>query len=185
MANRKREPQPRKSADSLYILTGKVVCGECGGAMTGNGGVWGRGKKKYRFYSCSTRKRTKQCSNPDIRKDVLKGFVLDEIQTLFVPDKIEELAGKLEDYYHRQLSESKDEREYIVGQLRDITQRMDKLFDALETGAMEAAVAGPRLNIWRRRKKPLSRPFRTWSSKVSYLYHGQTLLHIWRKTKRP
>jgi site-specific DNA recombinase len=146
MDGRRYGPQPRKSADSLYVLTGKVICGECNGAMTGNSGTGGRNKQKYRFYSCSTRKRNKQCSNPDIRKEILEGFVFDEIQKLFVPDKMGELARKLEDYYRKQLSASDNERDYLTGQLHDIAQRMDNLFDAIETGTIDPAVAGPRLN---------------------------------------
>lgn len=153
MSERKRGPQPRRSNDSLYILTGKVTCGECEGAMTGNSGIWGRAKKKYRFYSCSTRKRTKQCSMPNIRKEVLEQFVLDEIQKLFEPSKAEELASRVLDHYREQSAESGDQRKYLLDQLSAIKQRMDNLFDALETGAMEASVAGPRLNSLAKEKE--------------------------------
>ncbi len=138
---------PRKKGKTMYILTGKVFCGECGGAYTGLSQIGGRNKTKYHLYACNKRKRTKECSNRNIRKEILENFVLDVINEAFSSrEKINRLADKLEEYYLGKCDHLLQEQARLTEKIRNIAARMDNLFDAIETGAMEADVAGPRLN---------------------------------------
>ena len=145
MDTRKRQT-PRRKGDILYILTGYVYCGECSGAMTGSSAVGGRNRTRYHLYVCNTKRRLRTCHNPNIRKELVEGFVLDEIAQLFMPDRIGELAEKLEERYRAQRSEIDAGYREIAAALDEVRRRIDNVFEALETGGMRPEVAGPRAN---------------------------------------
>jgi len=150
----RRQLAPRKRGSTMYILTGKVFCGECEGAYTGLAQTAGRNKTKYNLYACNKRKRTKECNNRDIRKEILENYVLDVIDEAFSSDeKINKLADKLEEYYLGKCKYLLEERTQLIEQIKNITIRMDKLFDAIETGTMQSNVAGPRLNTLAKEKE--------------------------------
>lgn len=67
------------NAVELYLLSGKIFCGECGGAYVGNRKFAGRNKSLQVTYRCSARKNKHICSNKDIRKDYIEAFVLDKL----------------------------------------------------------------------------------------------------------
>ena len=58
------------SGKETYLLTGKIICGECGHSFTGVRHFSGRNKLKYVCYHCSNRKRTMShaCRNKEIRR---------------------------------------------------------------------------------------------------------------------
>jgi site-specific DNA recombinase len=146
---------PRQSENTLYILTGKVFCGECGAAMVGHSHTGGRNKEKYYQYECNQKIRTKTCDNKDIRKEVIENHVLDTIEDIFNPERFEELATKLEARYVEKRQEYTSDVDHIEHNISDIATKMNRLFDAIESGNMESAVAGPRLNSLAKEKEQL------------------------------
>lgn len=142
----RKQTAPRRKGNVLYILTGYIYCGECGGAMTGSSAVGGRNHTRYHLYVCNTKRRLRTCHNPNIRKELVEGFVLDEIAGLFMPEHIDELAEKLEERYQAQASEIDAGYREIAAALDEVRRRMDNIFEALETGGMRPDVAGPRAN---------------------------------------
>lgn len=80
-------------ANTVYILSGKIFCGACGGAMVGNQLHAGRNKALYSYYECSTRKRTKNCKAKSINKDIAESSVIDAIyEQLVSPDIVDGVA---------------------------------------------------------------------------------------------
>lgn len=72
----KRSPARRKSY-SDYLLSGKLICGECGGYMTGEAGT-SRTGEVHHYYKCFEKKRhTRDCTMPSIRKDKIENEVFD------------------------------------------------------------------------------------------------------------
>lgn len=71
-------------AKERYLLTGKVVCGECGKSFGGARKFSGRNKRKYVTYRCYNRDRTGDtaCHNSEIQRDKLEKFVLSEISKI-------------------------------------------------------------------------------------------------------
>jgi site-specific DNA recombinase len=93
----RKQLSPRKRGTTMYILTGKVFCGKYGGTYTGLSQIAGKNKIKYHLYACNKRKRTMECSNRNIRKEILENFALDVIDEAFSSEeKISKLADKLE-----------------------------------------------------------------------------------------
>ena len=67
MNSRKRQ-NGAASAKEVYLLSGKIFCGNCGMAYTGHR-KFNNQKRKYVVYSCGTNQRKKECNSSYIRKD--------------------------------------------------------------------------------------------------------------------
>lgn len=77
-----------------YLLSGKIICGECGSAFTGERQrkVY-KGRVEYRtYYRCNTKKANLpegkvRCANTCIRQDEIEKFVLSEISKVVFSKK--------------------------------------------------------------------------------------------------
>ena len=146
MLNNRKTITPRRRSEVIYILTGKTFCSECGGAMVGSNAIAGRNKTRYYFYTCNAKKRTQQCTNKDIRKEILESHVLNRIEAMFSSKNIEKLSDKLLNYYLEKNQNLFLEKEQINKNLKNRQERLAAIFEALETGSMAPKVAGPRAN---------------------------------------
>ena len=71
------------SKETIFLLKGKVFCGYCGKAITGESGT-SHTSERYFFYKCANKKRnTNNCKKATVRKDVLEQKVLDMAMELF------------------------------------------------------------------------------------------------------
>ena len=96
-----RRRQTPSSAKEVYLLTGKVFCGECGSAFTGNRKRSGRNKDLYVTYRCGGRnlKAGVDCKNKEVRREYLEDFVLRELaRVIFNKDTIDEIVRQYNDY---------------------------------------------------------------------------------------
>lgn len=72
----KRAPSRKKSYGN-YLLSGKLICGECGGLMTGEAGTSKTGAV-YHYYKCFEKKKhTRPCTMPSIKKDEIEDKVFE------------------------------------------------------------------------------------------------------------
>ena len=72
----KRAPSRRKSYGN-FILSGKLVCGDCGGLMTGESGTSATGATYY-YYKCFEKKKhTRPCTMPPLKKDEIENKVFE------------------------------------------------------------------------------------------------------------
>lgn len=78
------------SSQNEYLLSLKLICGECGNTMTGTTGTSKNGKK-YFYYECTNRKK-QTCSMKSVRRDVIDEKVINETIKLFTPTLIDDLA---------------------------------------------------------------------------------------------
>lgn len=87
------------TARELYLLSGLVYCGECGGKMFGNGRYPAPNRQKLVTYRCSTKQMKRTCKNKEIKRDLLENFVLDQLQKYLLKDNlIPKLTTQLNDY---------------------------------------------------------------------------------------
>lgn len=77
-----RKRQASYAAEETYLLSGKVVCGECGSTFVGNNRKARPGHRQYTSYSCTKKNRSIQCSNGDIRRESLEAHVLSRLARL-------------------------------------------------------------------------------------------------------
>lgn len=81
------KPKP-KTAKSRYLLTGKIICGECAkrgieGHLIGNTTIsTKRGDKRYyhHSYKCNKKRRYKDCDLKNIKRETLEEFVLRQVK---------------------------------------------------------------------------------------------------------
>lgn len=78
-----------------YLLTGKLICGNCGAVYAGESGM-GRTGEKYHYYKCVNAKKFKGCDKKAIKKDPVEKAVLDTIiKEIFVDEVISEISERV------------------------------------------------------------------------------------------
>lgn len=104
-----KKPKPR-TAKSRYLLTGKIICGECAkrgidGFMIGNTSTTPRnGKTYYHFsYLCNKKRRYKDCKIKNVRRDDLETYVLRQVKEKVLNENIinqiaDEVLQEIEKY---------------------------------------------------------------------------------------
>ncbi len=88
-----------RSAKEQYLLSGKVVCGYCGSAYTGNCSYNGRNKTKLVTYRCGAKLKRGElhCNGKDINRNYLEQFVVEQISDIiFSEERIPEILSGYE-----------------------------------------------------------------------------------------
>lgn len=89
------------SAKEVYLLSGRIFCGECGKSYIGNRKFAGRGKTKHCTYRCNTRERmtSDACTNKEIRREYVERFVLERLsEVIFDEKRIHTIIKKYSEY---------------------------------------------------------------------------------------
>lgn len=132
-------------AQEIYLLSGKIFCGKCGGSMVGNrrkiNTKYKTGGSYYSDYQCLNRKRKHGCDQKAIKKEKIEGLVLDHLEKyVFSDEAINSLANKLSTRYAEMKSESKETIKLFQGRLDEINSKIDNLVMALANGISAASV---------------------------------------------
>ncbi len=139
---------PRKvNTKVYYLLTGKIICGQCNSTYTGAGYRGGRNCKKYYIYQCIN-KKNKFCSNKDIRKGLLEGFVIQNLKDNVLNDEcIEKLSSEIFDYINKSKKEYKDELIYLNDKKKSIANKIDTAMDLLLDGVITKQVVNKKISM--------------------------------------
>lgn len=134
MDKRKRAPGAAK-AKEVYLLTGLVRCGACGGPMIGNRRRAGRNKDIYATYECNNRKRLKACNAKSINKEYLEQYVLNElIRLIFSDEGIPILVKKLNEANKQHLERKSKELHYARQRLSEVEKKIGNIVNAIADG---------------------------------------------------
>lgn len=143
-----------RSVSSKYLLGGIIKCGECGAGMVG--GAYKSGW--FSYYRCgkALRQGPDACPGHWLPTTKIEGFIIDKIkQNILTDDNLRELV-ELTNEEIRNLSDSvEDKIEAYRVQLRDVDTRLERLYDALETGKLKLDELAPRISNLVVRKKEL------------------------------
>ena len=143
---RSRAPKiisPRR-VSSRYTLSGLISCGNCGAAMFGVGAKSGR----YHYYVCATSYRNgKQlCDAGAIPQHAIEDLVVGKVQGLILQEEhITEMVRLTNEELKESLSGVESQISALDSQLTDIDERLQRLYDALETGKLEIDDLAPRI----------------------------------------
>ncbi|WP_179086302.1 MULTISPECIES: recombinase family protein [Paenibacillus] len=147
MDSNKRQPGAYK-AKEVYLLSGLIVCGEClknvgtPYSMMGNTKFSGRNKLKYVTYRCGNRDRTKECNNPELRREYIENYVISQLQEkIFNEEAIPLLAKQLNDYHNSKQSNVKGERERLAKSLEGIERQITNIVNAIASGTFNIALS--------------------------------------------
>lgn len=94
LALTKKAPAKNKAEDE-YLLTTKLICGDCERMMVGESGTSHTGET-YRYYKCVGAKKHLGCKKKSVKKDWIEGLVLTHIRSVIFDDVfIEKLADRI------------------------------------------------------------------------------------------
>ena len=139
-AERRRHNQRRSgsyTAKSIYLLSGKVFCGECGHSFCGNSCK--TRQYRYEFYQCcdQTNRGSKTCKNPRLKKSWLERQVIDAITGLLTYDQINVIVDKALALYREVTAAAPDEADRLRRQKAGAEKRLDNLYKMVENGAAD------------------------------------------------
>jgi site-specific DNA recombinase len=157
MDKRRHSPgeRARGKAKEVYLLSGLIFCGQCGSAFVGNRNVGKTAKKRYAYYKCGLKDRSKECTAKTIRKEVVEQIVIDDIkQSIFSPKAKAGLRRKFERYLQTR-PKSLDKRiTQIKKEIAGIDKIINNLVTAVELGKGSATLI-ERLELHEDRKGEL------------------------------
>lgn len=124
---RKHKPNAMSKVD--YLLTGKVVCGECGEHFSGS--THSKNGQLYHYYRC--KRGNADCKVVSIRKEPLEEFVIGEIKNVVYNEKfISPLIDRFIEFY-----KEKNSNNEIVVRLEkakvEIDKKISNMVDAIAT----------------------------------------------------
>lgn len=91
--NEKKHRAAANKAKVEYLLSGKIICGECGSTYAGNA----RRSKGYTYisYNCTKKNGKEKCRNKGVQRDVLESIVLKSLsEKVFNKDILPEIISK-------------------------------------------------------------------------------------------
>ena len=146
IASNKRQTG-RYKAKELYLLSGLIVCGECLNnlgykyAMMGNTKFSGRNKLKYITYRCGNRDQCKACKNPELRREYIESYVIDELQKkIFNDESIPMLARQLTEFQAKKDEIYQSEAVRIEKKLGETHKQIDNIVNAVANGVSNATL---------------------------------------------
>ena len=126
--------QTRKHSRAIetYLLTGKMVCGLCGGSYVGARRARGD-KTIYAAYGCNRRYRSgEQCQNKEISKTYIEGWVLQKLSNYVFSDKYIPYVTKEYNHYINNKSKGfKGKYQAYTAKLNEIQKEIDKIVSLL------------------------------------------------------
>lgn len=131
--NKNKHAPAQNSAKEIYLLSGLIYCGNCGGAMVGNRRhIKG---EKYVSYECSTRKRKRICSMKSIKADDIEKRIIEHLEeNVFSTEKADIIAQKVYDYAISQYSEINKDIKIFETQLVQVEKEIKNIVDAIAAG---------------------------------------------------
>ncbi|OAA90822.1 recombinase family protein [Clostridium coskatii] len=142
------------SAKEIYLLSGIIFCGNCGGAMVGNRRYAGRNKTLYCAYECSTRKRNHTCNAKSINKEFVEDAVINQlIHDLFTPKAMDNIIDKILNYAGTQSTQIKSDIKQFENELNSIQLQIDNIVNAIANGMFHPSMKEKMDNLEFRKSK--------------------------------
>jgi len=148
-----RAIHPRRAA-SRYLLSGIVRCGHCGKSMVGQDAKGGR----YMYYVCGSllKRGAGVCPARYLPAEKFERLVIDRIsEHILTEENLKEMVRLVNEEMDAAIGEYGERLETINIELEDVRSRLDRLYDALETGRLTINDLGPRIQELRERQKQL------------------------------
>ena len=155
-AMRDRAPKVQRPArvGSRFLLSGLLKCGVCGRPYSGQGAKSGQ----FAYYICGTlfREGSGTCSARYLNAPRVEDFVVEKIrERILTEETIVELVTLVAEEVDAMAGEMSGRLEVIDAELGDVRNRLEKLYEALETSELTLEVLSPRIFSLRHREEQL------------------------------
>lgn len=127
-----RKKKVSNRAIEQYLLTGKIVCGICGGSFVGTRKF--SKDKKYIYYECNIRQRHagRSCHNKCVKRDDIEEVVINKIKEIITDEEnIKSVTAYYNNYYSKQKANNKIEISNLNKRIRDIEGELKKISDII------------------------------------------------------
>ena len=144
---------PRRVA-SRYLLSGLARCGHCGKALVGQDAKSGQ----FTYYVCGTllKKGAGSCQSRYLNSQRFEGIVIDKIKEhVLTAENLTRLVHIVNEEMDGLALEQHQRLDSIVDGIADVDRRLERLYDALETGKIQLADLAPRIQQLRQRREQL------------------------------
>lgn len=123
-------------AKHVYLLSGKVFCGnpECGKTYAGES-YTSRGKQ-YAYYKCSGK-----CGNKNVDKNALEEMVVEQLDNFcFTDAAMKSISSRVSELYHERRGNVDDEIEPIKKEIQSLEGKLNNWIDAIGEGLLDRNV---------------------------------------------
>ena len=126
-ANNPDRPKFWENRRARHILTGKVFCAACGGAMTAVG---------KHYLACSAARKQGICSNTaGIKRATLETMVIDALRAnLMQPEDVQEFISAFTVEWNRIAAEAGAQQAHDDATLSNVQRKIDRIIDAIAEG---------------------------------------------------
>ena len=132
--NKKRSGRAKAKID--YLLSGKIFCGKCGGAMAGMSTTSSKGYTTA-YYECNVKKRLKTCDKKNVRKEWIERLVVDETMKILTDDLIDFIAANVYAVSERDRN-NQGIIDELTAQLKSVDVRIKNISKAIAEGIITA-----------------------------------------------
>jgi len=128
-----------KTDDTIFVLSGKCFCGNCGSPMFGDSGTSRNGTKHY-YYTCHAKKKHRSgCTKKNEKKDFLEWYVVEQtVNYILAPERIEYVAERVAEKYKELFNE--DGIRELENRLLAIDRELDGCANALISSSVPLLV---------------------------------------------
>jgi hypothetical protein len=144
---------PRRTA-SRFLLSGLARCSYCGKALIGRDAKSG----KFSYYVCGTleKRGAGSCRSRYLNSRKFEGLVIDKIKEhILTEEHLTKLVYLVNEQMDDASREYQEELKLISREEDSISTRLDKLYDAVETGKINLDDLTPRIRELRSRQEKL------------------------------
>lgn len=146
-ARRPNVTHPRQVA-SDYLLAGMAYCGACGSKLLGTQAKGGR----FFYYGCQRylKQGSTACRSGLVNRAALEETVMDTLRGEILTDEnLIALAAQVNREAEKASRSSRERAAEIEAQVRALQGRLNRLYEALESGHVDLADVGPRIKLAR------------------------------------
>jgi len=130
---------------------------------------------KFAYYVCGTllKRGSGTCSAKYLNAPKFEALVVDQIkERILNQENLHKLVAMVNEEMDSCTSDYKKQIETVAAELQEVSRRLEKLYDALETNKLELSDLAPRIQELRQRQSSLLWPSK--NSKENFLTGGSS-----------
>ncbi|MDD4496126.1 MAG: recombinase family protein, partial [Eubacteriales bacterium] len=133
----RKNNKPSNKAKEVYLLSGKIYCGECGYSMGGNKKMSGRSKTPHVTYRCMGKKNRHICDNKEMRREYIETYVLEKLSEYVFDERlIAKLVKEYTAYQNSTNSNVIEKKDCIKSRINEVTREAKNLINIMaKTGS--------------------------------------------------
>ena len=179
--NRRAPAQTWNRAD--YLLTDKLFCGHCGGAMVGFSG-YSKHHVKYHYYQCVNHTRAKSCDRKAVKQEVIEEIVLEKTKQIISDDAVLEFIAEKTWQYYLTLDNTQKEINAMKAKRDETDRAITNLMHAIEAGLPMNDITRKRINELNEQYEAQTAALKSMELKASLDITKNTILYFLKQFQK-